>query len=78
MSGDPVRDAEDYYCSLERPDREGIVTFTITIDIHAKGRDEDELLDNGFDNLMKTMRGIPATDWDWTDHEQHFEEGEDA
>lgn len=73
---DPVKDAEDYYCSLERPDRDGVVTFTITVDIHARGRDEDELLSDGIDNLMTAMQGIPFCEWDWVDHEQHWDEVE--
>ena len=70
----PVQDAENYYCSLDRPDREGTVTFTLVLDIHARGRNLDELREDGFVKLKQTLEGIPYSDWDWTDVEEQFDE----
>lgn len=68
----PVLDAEDYYCSLYRPDREGTVTMTLVVTVPATGRDEDELRENGFQKLSNAMPTF--VDWDWSNCKAEFDE----
>lgn len=74
---DPVRDAEAVQDEWNRPDRDGIVTITMSVSFRATGRTEEELSDMAYEKMKQLMKSPDVVEWDWDKIRAEFEESED-